>query len=176
MVLRVSLDGFSVGLPTKVHLNTLLTLFFTLFLIISVAAALEEICEARKLKGDSPPFDYEPHTVRIRSSENLSQFFSQMNPTQKIPVIQDGNGVNDDKGPVTVFESGAILLYLAERYGDLLNNTDMRLRYQTIEWTFWGSSELSVQCKLFGFYYKYCEYCIKYPITGYLSLFLVLTK
>ena len=110
------------------------------------------------MKGDSPPFDYEPHTVRIRNSENLSQFFTQMNPTQKIPVIQDSHATSDDETPITIFESGAILLYLAERYGDLISAVDMKLRYQTIQWTFWGSSELSVQCKLFGFYYKYCKW------------------
>ena len=118
---------------------------------IKVAAALEEIVEARKLKGEVPPFDYEPHTVRIRMSENLDQCFARMNPTCKIPVIQDFNA-DDEDGSLTVFESGAILLYLAERYGDLITSEDMRLRYQTIEWLFWASSELSVQCKLFGFY------------------------
>jgi GSH-dependent disulfide-bond oxidoreductase len=137
--------------------------------------------------------NYEPHTIRIRSGENMQQFFNevrvctysvcayvslafthtnpptshlplltQMNPTQKIPVIQDSHGVHDDcDKPITVFESGACLLYLAERYGDLIP-IDLRMRYEVIEWTFWGSSELSVQCKLFGFYYKYCTHDLPY--------------
>jgi len=74
-----------------------------------------------------------------------------MNPTQKIPFIVDPNAVSpgmevtvpEDQRhahSATVFESGAILMYLAERYDDLLPKTDFIMRYKVIEWTFWGST------------------------------------
>ncbi len=124
------------------------------------------------MKGDCPSVDYEPHTVRIRGGENKTIFFTTLNPSQKIPVIVDPNAVPacaETNVPenlrtthaATVFESGAILLYLAERYGELIPK-DIINRYQAIQWDFWGSSEFSVQCKQFGFYFKYCPHKLEY--------------
>jgi GST-like protein len=126
---------------------------------VKVAAALEEIAAERQCDNF-----YEAHTVRIRASENYAPFFLKLNPTGKIPVIVDSHA--KETGPVeerevTLFESGAILMYLAERY-DVLLPKDFNLRYKTIEWLFWGSSEFSAQCKLFGFYFKYCTHSLPY--------------
>ena len=112
---------------------------------VKVAAALEEIAAERQCDNF-----YEAHTVRIRASENYAPFFLKLNPTGKIPVIVDSHA--KETGPVeerevTLFESGAILMYLAERY-DVLLPKDFNLRYKTIEWLFWGSSEFSAQVNL----------------------------
>jgi len=115
----------------------------------------------RKLKGECPPFDYEPHTIRIRSGENNQPFFTEMNPNRKVPVIVDSNAVTSGmeaalpeflrhSHSATVFESGAILMYLAERYDDLLPKSDIIMKYKAIEWTFWGSTEFSIHAKQFG--------------------------
>jgi len=53
-------------------------------------------------------------------------------------------------------------MYLAERYDDLLPKTDIIAKYKAIEWTFWGSTEFSVQAKQFGFYFKYCTHKLEY--------------
>jgi GST-like protein len=112
---------------------------------IKVAACLEEIQEARARKGDTTPFDYEPHTVRIRHGESRMDFFKTINPNGKVPVLQS-EGMN-------LWESGAILLYLAEQFDDLLPKEKFG-RYECIKWLFWGSDTFSSEVKQFGFYYK----------------------
>ena len=64
---------------------------------------------------------------------------------------------------MTLFESGAILLYLAEKYNELLG--DPLLKANTISWLFWASTGLSIQVKAFGFYYKYCPHKVPYALT-----------
>jgi GST-like protein len=113
-----------------------------------------------------PPPPRQPHTTRIRAGENLDAVFTAINPTQKIPVIVDPNavtpGMDVTAQSATVFESGACLMYLAERYDDLLPKSDIIMKYKAIEWTFWGSTEFSVQAKQYGFYYKYCTHKLEY--------------
>ena len=65
-----------------------------------------------------------------------------------------------------MFESGAILLYLSQKYGELIPS-DAKLRVETMEWLFWGSTSISNQIKLFGFYYRYCQHPLKYCINRY---------
>lgn len=60
-----------------------------------------------------------------------------MNPNSKIPVIVDQQPAGDDKEPLAVFESGAILIYLADKTGKFLAPIGTRQRYETIEWLMW---------------------------------------
>lgn len=124
--------------------------------------ALEELVTLRSTKED---FNYEPHTVDIRRGESRKGDFTELNPNGKIPVICDPHG--PDGRPVTVFESGAILLYLAEKYHELLPRDDPVLRTQAINWLFWASSSLSTKAKTFGFYYKYCVHSVPYCTARY---------
>jgi GSH-dependent disulfide-bond oxidoreductase len=130
---------------------------------IKVSIMLEELQELRAMKGD---FVYEAHTVDIRTSENRKLFpIMKINPNGRIPAIIDP--VPADHGEqLAVFESGAILMYLAEKYQELLP-VEGRLRYQCIEWLFWGSTGLSSQVKLFGFYYHYCVHPLPYCMRRY---------
>ena len=95
---------------------------------IKVSIMLEELQELRAMKGD---FVYEAHTVDIRTSENRKLFpIMKINPNGRIPAIIDP--VPADHGEqLAVFESGAILMYLAEKYQELLP-VEGRLRYQCI--------------------------------------------
>ena len=77
---------------------------------------LEEICELRENKGDN--FDYEPHLVKIRMGENLHNDFLAINPNGKIPAMVDPKGIEGTE--VKLWESGAILVYLAEKYKECL--------------------------------------------------------
>ena len=127
---------------------------------IKVSAALEEIKNLRKLKED---FDYEPHVIDIRHGESRSKNFRSINQNGKIPLIIDATGDEE----VVLAESGAILVYLAEKYDCLLPKLGSIDRYVTLQWLFWSSSAFSVQCKLFGFYYKYCTKNLPYCLERY---------
>src|ERR1700744_2963939 len=74
---------------------------------------------------------YEPHLVDIMKNESNSPEFLSLNPNGKIPAIIDPNGPGGK--PLGLFESGAILVYLAEKTGKLLP-TDPARRWHTIQW------------------------------------------
>lgn len=75
--------------------------------------------------------DYRVHTVDITDGKQFAPDYEALNPNGKIPTIVDQDGPGG--GPFTVFESGAILIYLAEKAGCLLS-ADPRQRSQTIQW------------------------------------------
>lgn len=144
---------------------------------------LEELTDLRALKED---FKYEPHTVDIRHNESRTILpFLKLNPNGKIPVLVDPHGKG---GRTTLFESGAILLYLAEKYDELLPKEQGPARYDVIKWLFWGSTGnyayfisskhqllkllfvltgVSSHFKRFGFYYHYCPHNLPYCIARY---------
>ena len=136
---------------------------------IKVAVALEEILELRKDKGDNMSGGniqseeeqmllYEPHAVNIRTGENRLPWYRELGfNSAKIPGIIDPLGPSGRR--IALFESGSILLYLSEKYDALLPK-DAALRAESINWLFFGSTSISTQIKLFGFYYKYCSHNI----------------
>src|SRR5215467_3857183 len=88
--------------------------------VVKIYIALEEL--------DLP---YNVHPVDVFSGKQFDQEFLKLNPMAKVPVITDREGPGGK--PITLFESGAILLYLAEKTGRLLAN-DVRAKYEAIEW------------------------------------------
>jgi GST-like protein len=79
---------------------------------------------------------YEAHWVDITQGQQMSPEFLAINPNNKIPAIVDRDGANGT--PVTVFESGAVLVYLAEKTGKLLP-TSGAARYAALEWVFFNA-------------------------------------
>jgi len=79
---------------------------------------------------------YEYHVVNISKDEQFKPEFLAINPNNKIPAIVD-NAVEGE--PIKVFESGAILIYLAEKYDKFLPK-DIRQKFETIEWVMWQMS------------------------------------
>lgn len=79
--------------------------------------------------------DYLLHRIDIGKGDQFRPEFLAISPNNKIPAIVD-NHPADGGGPVSIFESGAILLYLAEKTGMLLSN-EMRERAHTLQWLFW---------------------------------------
>src|SRR5690348_17346903 len=77
---------------------------------------------------------YEPHFIDIGADVTWGEHYLSLNPNGKIPSIIDPAG--PDGNPFGLFESGAILLYLAEKSGKLLP-ADPALRYQAIQWVMW---------------------------------------
>ena len=92
---------------------------------------------------------YEPHLVSFESNDQMSPEFLSLNPNNKIPAILDPNGPGGK--PLALFESGAILLYLAEKTGQFLPK-DAALRYETIQWLMFQMGGIGPMFGQLGFF------------------------
>ena len=108
---------------------------------VKVSIALEEL-----------GLPYEPHAIDIGKNETWGPEFLSLNPNGKIPAIIDPNG--PDGKPLGLWESGAILLYLAEKTGKLLPK-DAGLRYETIQWVFFQMAAIGPMFGQLGFFHKF---------------------
>ena len=95
---------------------------------------------------------YEPHLVDIMKDESKTPEFLSLNPNGKIPAIIDPDGPGGT--PLALFESGAILIYLAEKSGQLLSG-DPAVRYQTIQWLMWQMGAVGPMFGQLGFFHKF---------------------
>lgn len=95
---------------------------------------------------------YEPHLVNFSTNDQLSSEFLSLNPNNKIPAIIDPNGPNNK--PIALFESGAILIYLAEKTGKLLSE-DAIQRYHTIQWLMFQMGGVGPMFGQVGFFNKF---------------------
>ena len=109
---------------------------------------------------------YEPHTINIGANETWTPEFLSLNPNGKIPAIIDPDGPGG--APIGLFESGAILLYLAEKTGRLLP-ADPARRYETIEWVFFQMASVGPMFGQVGYFYKFAgrEIADKRPLERY---------
>ena len=110
---------------------------------------------------------YEAHRVDFEKAEQRSAEFLSLNPYGKIPAILDPDGPGGK--PLGLFESGAILLYLAEKTGKLLPAADPAARYETIAWLFWQVGGVGPMFGQLGFFNKFAgrEYEDKRPLERY---------
>ena len=95
---------------------------------------------------------YEVHRIDIGNNESWTPEFLSLNPNGKIPAIIDPNGPGG--APIGLFESGAILLYLAEKTGKLLP-LDAARRYETIQWVFFQMAFVGPMFGQVGYFYKF---------------------
>ena len=95
---------------------------------------------------------YEPHLVDFDTNDQLSPEFLSLNPNNKIPAIIDPNG--PEGAPLPLFESGAILLYLAEKTGKLLPRA-AGARYQCLQWVFFQVGGIGPMFGQLGFFHKF---------------------
>ena len=111
---------------------------------------------------------YEPHLVDFQHDDQLSPAFLSLNPNNKIPAIIDPNGPGGK--PLALFESGAILLYLAEKTGQLLPK-DAAGRYETIQWLMWQMGGVGPMFGQLGFFHKFAgkDYQDKRPRDRYVA-------
>ncbi|MBO9590505.1 glutathione S-transferase N-terminal domain-containing protein [Devosia sp.] len=109
---------------------------------------------------------YEAHAIQIGKNETWTPEFLSLNPNGKIPAIIDPNGPGGK--PLALFESGAILLYLAEKTGKFLS-ADPALRYETIQWVFFQMAAIGPMFGQVGFFYKFAgkEFEDKRPLERY---------
>jgi len=95
---------------------------------------------------------YEPHLVRFDTHDQLSPEFLSLNPNNKIPAIIDPEGPGGR--PLALFESGAILIYLAEKSGKFLP-TDPARRYETLQWLMFQMGGIGPMFGQLGFFHKF---------------------
>jgi GST-like protein len=95
---------------------------------------------------------YEPHLVRFDTNDQLSPEFLSLNPNNKIPAIIDPDGPGGK--PLALFESGAILIYLAEKTGQLMP-ADAAGRYETIQWLMYQMGGIGPMFGQLGFFNKF---------------------
>ena len=115
---------------------------------IKVSAMLEETGLA-----------YEPHLVDFGSNDQMSDEFLSLNPNNKIPAIVDPNGPD---GPIGLFESGAILIYLAEKTGDFLGR-GAKEKAEIIQWLMFQMGGLGPMLGQMGFFFKFAGKEIEDP-------------
>ncbi|MDD8021680.1 MAG: glutathione S-transferase N-terminal domain-containing protein [Paracoccaceae bacterium] len=101
---------------------------------------------------------YEPHLVRFDSNDQMTPEFLSLNPNNKIPAIIDPNG--PDGRPLALFESGAILIYLAEKSGQLLPQAN---RYEVLQWLMFQMGGIGPMFGQLGFFHTFAGKDIEDP-------------
>ncbi|MBU1438514.1 MAG: glutathione-dependent disulfide-bond oxidoreductase [Gammaproteobacteria bacterium] len=124
---------------------------------VKVTIMLEELLAA----GHSGA-EYDAWLINIREGDQFGSGFVEINPNSKIPALLDLSG---DK-PQRIFESGAILLYLAEKFGAFLP-TDLAKRTEVLNWLFWQMGSAPFVGGGFGHFYAYAPEKYEYPINRY---------
>ena len=111
---------------------------------------------------------YEPHLVDFGKNDQMSPEFLSLNPNNKIPAIVDPDGPGGK--PLALFESGAILLYLADKTGKLIPS-DAAARYETIQWLMFQMGGIGPMFGQLGFFHKFAgrEYEDKRPRDRYVA-------
>ncbi|QQC65285.1 glutathione binding-like protein [Paraburkholderia ginsengisoli] len=111
---------------------------------------------------------YEPHLVRFDTDDQMTPEFLSLNPNNKIPAILDPNGPGGK--PLPLFESGAILIYLADKSGQLIPQ-DAAGRYEAIQWVMFQMGGIGPMFGQVGFFHKFAgkEYEDKRPRDRYVA-------
>ena len=103
--------------------------------------------------------EYDAHLINITEGDQFSSGFVEINPNSKIPALAD----HSDKTPIRVFESGSILLYLAEKFKALIP-TEVTTRTECMSWLFWQMGSAPYLGGGFGHFYAYAPSKFEYPI------------
>lgn len=124
---------------------------------VKVSIALEEL-----------GLPYEPHLVSFETNDQTSPEFLSLNPNNKIPAILDPSGPGGQ--PLALFESGAILIYLADKTGKLVPQ-DAAARYETLQWVMWQMGGVGPMFGQLGFFHKFAgkDYEDKRPRDRYVA-------
>ena len=124
---------------------------------VKVTVMLEELLAAGHAGAE-----YDAWLIRIQEGDQFGSGFVEVNPNSKIPALVDRSGPQ----PVRVFESGSILLYLAEKFGAFLPTEPAR-RTECLSWLFWQMGSAPFLGGGFGHFYAYAPVKIEYAIDRY---------
>ncbi|PMG74804.1 glutathione-dependent disulfide-bond oxidoreductase [Shewanella sp. 10N.286.51.B7] len=122
-----------------------------------VTIMLEELLAAGVTEAE-----YDAYIINIGESDQFSSGFVAVNPNSKIPALLD----NTTDEPINVFESGAILVYLAEKFGHFLPE-ELASRTQVMNWLFWLQGSAPYLGGGFGHFYAYAPEKFEYPINRF---------
>ena len=111
---------------------------------------------------------YEPHRVDFGANDQMTPEFLSLNPNNKIPAIIDPDG--PDGKPLPLWETGAILIYLADKTGKFMAK-DLAKRYETIQWLMWQMGGIGPMFGQLGFFHKFAgkDYEDKRPRDRYVA-------
>lgn len=124
---------------------------------IKVTVMLEELLAAGH-KGA----EYDAWLIRINDGDQFGSGFVEVNPNSKIPALLDRSGTT----PIRIFESGAILVHLAGKFGAFLPQ-EQPARAETLSWLFWQMGSAPFLGGGFGHFYAYAPTKLEYPINRY---------
>ncbi len=124
---------------------------------VKVTVMLEELLAAGHTGAE-----YDAWLIRIHEGDQFGSGFVAVNPNSKIPAMVDRSGPE----PIRIFESGAILMYLAEKFGAFLP-TDPAPRAECLSWLFWQMGSAPFLGGGFGHFYAYAPEKFQYPIDRY---------
>ena len=127
---------------------------------VKVTIMLEELLAA----GHSDA-EYDAWLINIGKGDQFGSGFVEINPNSKIPALSD-HAPKGGGAPVRVFESGSILVYLAEKFGAFLP-TELRARTEAMNWLFWQMGSAPFLGGGFGHFYAYAPMKIEYAINRY---------
>ncbi len=125
---------------------------------VKVTVLLEELLEIGR------PAEYDAYVVNIGTGDQFGSGFVAINPNSKIPALLD----RSTTPPARIFESGAILLYLAEKFGAFVpTQTQASARAECLSWLFWQMGATPFLGGGFGHFYAYAPEKLEYPINRY---------
>lgn len=128
---------------------------------------LEELAELG-IKGA----EYDAYKIDISEGDQFGSGFVAINPNSKIPALVDHSsrmaGTDDKAGePIAIFESGAILMYLAEKFGKFIPLSEGKARADCLSWVMWQMGSAPFLGGGFGHFYAYAPEPLEYPINRY---------
>lgn len=125
---------------------------------VKVTVLLEELLELGIREAE-----YDAWLINISEGAQFSDGFVSINPNSKIPALADHSGIEVTR----VFESGAIMLYLAEKFSQFVPSTNSPLRAECLSWLFWNIGSVPFLGGGFGHFYAYAPEKYEYPINRY---------
>ena len=132
---------------------------------VKVTVMLEELLEAGHTGAE-----YDAWLIRINEGDQFGSGFVAVNPNSKIPALMDCSGVSSGAEPFRVFESGAILLHLAEKFDAFIPKnipTEAAKRAECLSWLFWQMGSAPYLGGGFGHFYAYAPTKMEYPINRF---------
>lgn len=129
---------------------------------VKVNILLEELRELG-IKGA----EYDAYKIDISKNDQFGSDFVDINPNSKIPALVDYSAKTENGQPIKIFESGSILLYLAEKFGKFVPMAQGAARTECLSWVMWQMGSAPYLGGGFGHFYAYAPTPMEYPINRF---------
>ena len=111
--------------------------------------------------------EYDAYKIDISKNDQFGSDFVDINPNSKIPALVDYSAKTENGQPIKIFESGSILLYLAEKFGKLIPMAQGAARTECLSWVMWQMGSSPYLGGGFGHFYAYAPEPMEYPINRF---------